>query len=200
MTGSLDIVKAALQVYTQAMQAAGLILNPSDSCTYIPSWRSLSPANLEAQAGVKMTTDHKYCIDMGNGDSFPLELTGIKVLGCPIGTQAYCEHIISSTIAKIEAGLQLLKDFKWRHQRAKLAIYCCNTLITYLLLAAPVLYTLHLAKADLLCFESGYENSQPPPWPSWQGVSGSSHLVTWTAWVQFPPDPQSTIRAFCALL
>ena len=87
-----------------------------------------------------------------------------------MGTQAYCENVICSTIAKIEADLLLLKDFKWCHQRAKLAIYCCNTRITYLLRAAPVLHTLHLAKvmdetfdhfiAELITFERGYAMSQ----------------------------------------
>jgi hypothetical protein len=148
------------------MQAAGLVLNPRDSCAYIPSWSNLNSASLKAQPGVSATADQKYTIDMGNGEHFPLELTGIKILGCPIGTQMYCETQIRSTIAKIETDLQLLKDFKWLHQRAKLAIYCCNTRMTYLLRATPVLYTQRLAKvvdetfdhfmADLLSFESGY--------------------------------------------
>ena len=143
MTGPLDKMKEALQQYTLDMRTAGLALNPSDSCTYIPSWRRLSPDILKTQPGVRVSDDQTYFIDMGNGDFFPLEFTGIKILGCPIGTQTYCENVNCSTIAKIEADLLLLKDCKWCHQQAKLAIYCCNTRITYLLRAAPVHYTLH---------------------------------------------------------
>ena len=170
MTGPLDKIKEALQQYTLDMQTAGLALNPSDSCTYIPPWRRLSPDNLKTQPGVRVLDDQTYFIDMGNGEFFPLELTGIKTPGFPIGTQTYCENVISSTIANIEADFQLLKDIKWFHQQAKQTIHCCNTHITYLICAAQVHHTLHLAKvmdetfghlmADLLSFESGYAISQ----------------------------------------
>jgi len=47
-TGPLDRVCAAFEILSQALDAAGLTLNPADSEVYIPSWRSLSLEELDA--------------------------------------------------------------------------------------------------------------------------------------------------------
>jgi hypothetical protein len=42
---------------------------------------------------------------------FPLKLEGIKVLGCPIGTEVYCASQLQKTIAKVWTDLDLLNHF-----------------------------------------------------------------------------------------
>ena len=80
MTGPLDTIKEAFQQYTLAMQTAGLTLKPRDSCTYIPSWRRLSPDNLGAQSGVRISEDKKYSTDViwGMENSFLLNSQAAK--------------------------------------------------------------------------------------------------------------------------
>jgi hypothetical protein len=70
--------------------------------------------------------------------TFPLKFDGIKFIGCPIGTGAYCNTHIQKAIATVRTDLDLLTHFPLLHQRIKLAIYCCNTRITYLLLTVPL--------------------------------------------------------------
>ena len=70
---------------------------------------------------------------MSSNTTFPLKLDGITVLGCPIGTKEFCDHSIQTVIGKVERDLNQLRHFPHLHQRIKLAIYCCNPRITYLL-------------------------------------------------------------------
>ena len=59
---------------------------------------------------------------------FPLQQPGINLLGCPIWTSAIAES--SSTGCKM-LELEKLKHFPYSHNSDKLAIYCCNTRISY---------------------------------------------------------------------
>jgi hypothetical protein len=65
----------------------------------------------------------------------PLKQEGVKVLGCPIGTPDFCDNLIQSSIAKVGTDLTRLRKFPPTHQRIKLATYCCNASIAYLLRA-----------------------------------------------------------------
>ena len=75
------------------------------------------------------------CIPMKSGTATPLARDGLPILGAPIGTSAYCTTQIRKTITSIQrAGdLDLLSTFEFRHQRTKLALYCCNSAIHVLL-------------------------------------------------------------------
>jgi hypothetical protein len=63
---------------------------------------------------------------------------GLKVLGCPLGTSEFCSTHTNKVIANISADLDLLSQFPALHKRNKLAIYCSNARISYLLCALPL--------------------------------------------------------------
>jgi hypothetical protein len=96
---------------------------------------------------------------------------GIKVLGCPLGTEAYCKLVLEDITSKIEQDLTLLKEFPWLHQRTKLAIFCSNTRATYFLRAAtptiaePVMKRLDASfdefLAHTLSFPATYRQESP---------------------------------------
>ena len=77
-------------------------------------------------------------IPMQRGTAIPLARDGLPILGAPIGTSAYCTAQIRKTIASIQRDLDLLSTFDHRHQRTKLALYCCNSSIVYLLRELPL--------------------------------------------------------------
>ena len=54
---------------------------------------------MKAQPGVRVSDDQTYFIDMRNGEFFPLEFTGIKILGCPIGTQETFDHFMADLLS-----------------------------------------------------------------------------------------------------
>ena len=169
ITGPLSKVQAAVAEYQTTMLQAGLLLNPSDSAVYIPAWRQLSSSELQAKGSVSTSIDGTLHLQMSDSTAFPLALDGIKVLGCPIGTADYCASLVDKIISKVGTDLQHLKQFPHLHQRVKLAIYCCNTRITYLLRA--VSFQSHLQRlrdydtmfdsfmAHTLAFEDAYANS-----------------------------------------
>ena len=74
------------------------------------------------------------------GTAITLARDGHPVLSAPIGTSAYCTAQICKTITSesIQRHLHLLSTFDHRHQRTKLALYCCNSSIVYLLSALPL--------------------------------------------------------------
>ena len=77
-------------------------------------------------------------IPMHRGTATPLARDGLTILGAPIGTSAYCMAQIRKTITSIQRDLDLLSKLDHRHQRTKLALYCCNSRIMYLLRALPL--------------------------------------------------------------
>ena len=138
ITGPLSKVRAAVQDYNCTMGRAGLTLNPLDSALYIPSWLPLPAHSLPQRQWVVLHTDGSTHLAIDEHITFPLKLDGIKVLGCPIGTQVYSASQLQKTIAKVQTDLDLLNHFPHLHQRIKLAIYCCNTRISYLLQAVSL--------------------------------------------------------------
>ena len=154
ITGPLSKVQAAVHDYDTTLHRAGLSLNPSDSAVFIPSWQSLTPSELLAQQSVTQDPDGHLHLPMSSNTTFPLKLDGITVLGCPIGTKEFCDHSIQTVIGKVERDLNQLRHFPHLHQRIKLAIYCCNTRITYLLRAVP----LAIALPRLSAYDSMFDN------------------------------------------
>ncbi len=63
---------------------------------------------------------------------------GIKILGCPMGTDTFCANTLARTALKIEADLHALAVFPHLHQRIKMATFCTNTRPTYFLRAAKL--------------------------------------------------------------
>ena len=75
---------------------------------------------------------------MPNGDSIPWRRNGLKILGCPIGSEAFCTEVLQRTVSKIEGDLEVLRTFPHLHHRIKLATYCSNTRASYFLRAAAI--------------------------------------------------------------
>jgi hypothetical protein len=135
LTGPLNLVQAAVEDFNINFLRAGLSLNPADSAVYSPSWLHLpTPALLDHHA-VEQDPEGHLQVLMSHATAFPLKLDGIKVLGCPIGSEEFCDRLLQTVINKVDTDLAHLRQFAPIHQRLKLAIYCCNTRITYLLRA-----------------------------------------------------------------
>ena len=66
-----------------------------------------------------------------NGLEFPCTTEGLKILGSPLGTAAFCQEQFNKTVHKIEQDHTLLKDFPYLHQRVKLLTFNVNTRINY---------------------------------------------------------------------
>ena len=111
----------------------------------------------------------EYCFGMPNGDSLPLHREGLNILGCPIGSSEYSTAHLNKIIGDIQKDLDALSTFPSLHQRTKLALYCCNTRITYLQRAVPLALSLPLIPdfderfdqfmATTLSFEDQYHTS-----------------------------------------
>jgi hypothetical protein len=110
---------AAADLFNNLLAAQNLQLNATESNILHTNTGSTFPIpNI-------MTTE--------GGLEFPCTTEGIKLLGSPIGSPAYCSEIFRKTITKIEADHVLLKDFPYWHQRLKLLIFNVNTRINYFL-------------------------------------------------------------------
>jgi hypothetical protein len=114
---------------------------------------------------------------MADTSLIKLSRDGLKILGCPMGTDTFCANTLARTAQKIEADLQALPLFPHLHQRInlllntiKMATFCTNTRPTYFLRAAklrisvPSMSTLDGSfdqfLASTLSFESGYALSE----------------------------------------
>ena len=173
VSGPLSQVKKAHLMYHSHMSRIGLKINSHESELYIPQWRNLDTAALSSHDAVKIFFNDLppvMCLPMLNDDYIPIAQSGLKIVGVPLGTHQFCQQQLQKTILSIKADLDLLKNFDFLHQRVKLALYCCNTRITYLLRATPlVVSTLDLPALDThfedfmastLHFEENYAHSQ----------------------------------------
>ena len=81
--GLLSKVRAAVEDFIATLLRAGLVLNPSESAVYIPSWLAPSRVNLTNIPGV--STDEAGCLHltMTPSTSFSLKMEGITVLAAP---------------------------------------------------------------------------------------------------------------------
>ena len=157
-TGRLSEVIRAQDRYSTLIAEVGLQLNPAESQLHVPEWRSMSASALSTI--FKETPFHIFngevSVKMLNGDLIPWRQEGMKVLGCPLGSETYCKLVLEAIADKIEQDLALLKEFPWLHQRTKLAIYCSNTRATYFLraiapnIAEPVMKRLDASFDDFL--------------------------------------------------
>jgi hypothetical protein len=173
LAGPLSAVEAAHADYCSSMQAVGLTLNPRESHMYIPEWRGLQLDQIQSQypqvriVAEPGSAEYNFC--MPNGDSLPLHREGLNLLGCPVGSSQYSSVHLSKIVADIQTDLDALMAFPSLHQRTKLALYCCNTRITYLQRAVPLALSLPLMPdfderfdqfmAKTLSFEDQYQSS-----------------------------------------
>ena len=136
---------------------------------HIPSWVTQPDDLLSRHEFIQTSAQGLQC-RLSNGQCIPLAKEGLKILGCPIGSRAFCSATVEQTVVDIQNDLLLLQDFQALHQRMKLATYCCNTRPSYLLRAmSPGFmeqYTKLLDKtfddftAHTLCFEQDYKDCQ----------------------------------------
>ncbi len=75
-------------------------------------------------------------IQMADASLIKLSRDGLKILGCPMGTDTFCANTLARTALKIEVDLQALAVFPHLHQRIKMATFCTNTRPTYFLRSA----------------------------------------------------------------
>ena len=134
-TGNLSEVIRAQERYRARIAAIGLRLNPAESQLHIPECKTVPKSDLMRVLSEDHFQDHngEIMAVMLNGDLIPLRQQGLKVLGCPLGSDEYCRQVLEEIATKIEKDLTLLKEFPCLHQRLKLAIFCSNTRATYFL-------------------------------------------------------------------
>jgi hypothetical protein len=138
LSGSLSEAKKAHSMYHSNMSSIGLKINSHESELHIPQWRDLDTAALSAHDALQVFINDlppKMCIPMLNDDYIPIAQSGLQIVGVPLGTHQFCQQQIQKTILSIKADLDLLKTFYSLHQLefVKLALYCCNTRISYFL-------------------------------------------------------------------
>ena len=140
ISGPLSRVLQAQDEFRISMLAVGLHLNPAESELYIPESRDTPFSEALHLLGPSLisTTDGGESIQMINGDLIPWRRTGLKILGCPIGSDEFCATVFQRTTSKIEEDLAALRAFPHLHQRIKLATFCSNTRATYFLRAAAI--------------------------------------------------------------
>ena len=144
----------------------------SESVVHVPRWATLSEEELLSLSHLQSSASEPthFELKFDNGDLIPLAGNGLKLLGCPIGTDDFCNSIVQRNTEDITSDLALLSKFPHLHQRMKLAIYCCNTRVMYMLRALPT-DLIEAAVKDLdhafddfsavtLCFERDYTRSQ----------------------------------------
>ena len=172
LAGPLSAVEAAHADYCTSMHAVGLTMNPRDSYMYIPQWRGLSLDQLQLQYPQLVVDNDDPApgppqMQMPNGDRIPLQRHGLTILGCPLGSREHVTAHLHAVIADIQKDLDAVTALPALHQRTKLAIYCCNTRITYLQRAIPIQHSLPLMSlfdsqfdrfmATTLSFEPQYQ-------------------------------------------
>ena len=79
--------------------------------------------------------ENQHQITLDDGSYVQWRKDGIKVLGCALGLDKFCQNTIKNTANKIERDLECLDVFPFVHQRFELATHCSNTRITYFLRA-----------------------------------------------------------------
>ena len=169
MTGKLSVVREAAVMCRDLMAMMNLKLNPSESEAYIPQWYCVPPQTLaDSYSGlvVRGASMSTWQLRLSDNTDVQLQQEGIKVLGCALGSDTFCEKIIRKTAEKIEQDLECLDAFPYVHQHFNLATQCSNTLITYFLRAtklqvsSPVVAKLDQSfkafYARVLCFEKDY--------------------------------------------
>ena len=150
LSGPLSVVRAAQDIYQQEMARIGLELNHIESELYIPEWQGVDPSLLRRMSDFRESLDgegglHEF-IALPNGSLIRLAREGLKVLGCPLGTDTFCRVTVERTAALIEGDLESLKSFPHLHHRIKLAVFCSNKRATYLLRAAKLDVSLAIMK------------------------------------------------------
>ena len=175
MSGPLSHVQRAYVDYCQHMSSVGLQINARESEIYVPQWRLIPVDTLQA-AHPSLHVNNapepgqpRAVYTMPNADNIPLTWEGLKVLGCPLGTPEFCRSHTAKVMTNIKVDLDLLAHLPALHQRTKLAIYCCNARISYLLRAISLDLSLDLMPsldsyfdhfmAATLHFESDYARS-----------------------------------------
>ena len=153
---------------------------------------------------------------MPNGDSLPLHREGLNILGCPVGSSEYSTAHLNKIVEDIQTDLDALMAFPSLHQRTKLALYCCNTRITYLQRAVPLALSLPLMPdfderfnqfmATTLSFEDQYHSSPHSESTSyqralrqiWLGIKQGGFLLTslTSGLLTAPVAPYVALREF----
>ena len=116
------------------MATMNLKLNPAESEAYIPEWCNATPQDLDGfppSIRLKGDGETRHQITLDDGSYVQWRKDGIKVLGCALGLDNFCQNTIKNTANKIERDLECLDIFPFVHLRFELATHCSNARITY---------------------------------------------------------------------
>ena len=120
LVGMRSRLLSAVDQFVGMLAEKNLKLNPAESLLYSPR-QNVS----QSQEGYNMTSF--------GGLELPCTSRGIKVLGSPIGEEAFAQELLEKIGSKIENDILLLKSFPYLHQRLKLATFCANKRLSYFL-------------------------------------------------------------------
>ena len=105
---------------------------------------------------ISPTDPNQSVVSLESGTCIPWKKDGIKVLGGAIGTQPFCTGILSEFCSKVEKDLRLLENFPSLFHRFKLATFCCNTRVCYLMRTTKLKISLQSLRNLDYSFESFY--------------------------------------------
>ena len=169
LLGLLSEVTKAAGILKDLLGKVDLTLNTEESVFLVPKWLKSQSQNLRCTdpRGVSESENGTITIQTSDGSeaSIPVATRGIKLLGCPIGTQEYTTEILTTLCKKVKNDLQRLStDFSYLHQRTKLAIFCCNVRPAYMSRLLPHTITgPHLEDLDVSFDDFMASTLQFPP-------------------------------------
>ncbi len=146
----------AITDFKVILQEANLQLNTSESNLHAPHWAAQEMSALAAQAPISQSGSHdEFLYHLEGGDTIPLAHKGFQILGCPSGTDEFCNTRLELSCTDIERDLDLLQEVQYIiYQRTKLAIFCCNTRATHLACSLP----LHISEPRLSSLDSTFDS------------------------------------------
>ncbi len=115
IVGWLSKVLQAHLMLKHELKNLGLRLNPSESEVYIPAWVEAEQTLMQACPYFRRIPQEGAAndefIQMADATLIKLSRDGLKILGCPMGTDTFCANTLARTALKIEADLQALAVF-----------------------------------------------------------------------------------------
>ena len=108
------------------MATINLKLSPAEQNAYIPEWCDATPQDLDGLPPsilVKGDGENQHQITLGAESYLQWRKDGIKVVGCVLGLDNFCQNTIKNTANKIKRDLECLDVFQLVHQRFELATH-----------------------------------------------------------------------------
>ena len=115
-----------------SLQGVGIEVNQAESMVFCPGGGGCNPR-------VNLVRGDAVVLSQGGAEiSLPIAKDGLKVLGGAVGSESFCSEVFGRNVAKIVQDVEHLELVDSLHLRSKLAVYCCNTRISYFLRLASL--------------------------------------------------------------